>query len=59
MHKAGEYSRMKHGKKPTVAQKKFIKESGLNPENWLISKNTAEEMVILHRHTENIKVLKN
>lgn len=49
---------MKHGKKLTVKQKKFLKECGLNPENWLVSKNTDKEMVIVHRHTENIKVIK-
>ena len=49
---------MKQGKRLSVKQKIFLKERGLNPENWLICKNTPEEMVFIHRHTENIKVLK-
>ncbi|MCD7812113.1 MAG: hypothetical protein LUG91_09765 [Ruminococcus sp.] len=31
---------MKNGKKPTLAQKKFLQERGLVPENWLIVKDT-------------------
>ena len=40
---------MKNGKKPTVAQKKALKAAGLNPDNWLISKDTPESMLIIHR----------
>lgn len=46
---------MKHGKKPTVRQKKMLKEYGLNYENWLIVKDTPLEMVIVHRHTDNVR----
>lgn len=42
---------MKHGKKPTVAQKKFLKSKGLNPDNWLIIKNLNDSMVVIHRHS--------
>ena len=42
---------MKHGKKPTVAQKKIIAQWHLNPKDWLVSKNTIYEMVVVHRHT--------
>lgn len=42
---------MKHGKKPTKAQKIILKERHLNPDNWLIVKNTPEEMVVVHRYT--------
>lgn len=40
---------MKNGKKPTLAQKKFLQENKLVPENWLIVKDTPEEMVIVSR----------
>lgn len=40
---------MKHGKKPTVAQRKFIKVNGLNSENWLVVKDTPTEMILVHR----------
>lgn len=40
---------MKHGKRPTVAQKKLITQWGLNYANWLIVKDTPDSMVVLHR----------
>lgn len=40
---------MKHGKNPTVKQKKILKGKGLNPDNWLIIKNQPDSMEIIHR----------
>lgn len=40
---------MKNGKKPTLAQKKFLKGKGLVPDNWLIVKDKPEELVIVSR----------
>lgn len=40
---------MKNGKRPTRAQKEFIKSKGLNPENYLVVKDTPEVMHIVHR----------
>lgn len=40
---------MKNGKKPTLAQKKMLKENGMVPENWLIVKDTPVEMVVVSR----------
>lgn len=45
---------MKHGIKPTVAQKKLIaghkhKSTYLNPANWLVIKNLPDKLVIRHR----------
>lgn len=34
---------MKNGKKPTLAQKKFLQDTGLDSEKWLIVKDTPEE----------------
>lgn len=42
---------MKHGKRPTVRQKRYLKMVGLNPENWLIERDTASEVVVIHRYT--------
>ena len=42
---------MKHGKKPTRAQKQFLDKKGLIAENWLVVKDTPEEMVVVHRHS--------
>ena len=43
---------MKHGKKPTVAQRKYITSKGLNAENWLVVKDTPEQMMLVHRHSD-------
>ena len=40
---------MKNGKKPTVAQRILLKEWRLNWENWLVTKDTPDEMWIVHR----------
>lgn len=40
---------MKNGKKPTLAQKKFLQGKGLVPENWLIVKDTPVELVAVSR----------
>lgn len=48
---------MKHGKKPTVAQRKFIQKNGLNAENWLIAKDTPTEMLLVHRYTSATKTI--
>ncbi len=41
---------MKHGKKPTRSQRQFIQSKRLNPENWLVVKDTPERMELVHRH---------
>lgn len=42
---------MKHGKNPTLNQKKLIKLLGRNPDNWLVIRHNNNEIVIEHRHT--------
>ena len=48
---------MKHGKKPTVRQKKLMTAWHLNYENWLVVKDTSTEMVIVHRDTNRTKTI--
>ncbi len=48
---------MKHGKNPTVNQKKFLQTYHLNPENWLVSRDTPAEMVLIHRFTDAVKTI--
>ncbi len=48
---------MKHGKRPTVRQKKMMETVRLNPDNWLVSKDTPKELVLIHRHTDAIRVI--
>ena len=43
---------MKNGKKPTVAQRKFIQQNGLDPAVWLIVKDKPEEMMLVHRYSD-------
>ena len=45
------------GKKPTRKQKILIRYYRLNPDNWLVIRNTDRELHIIHRHTDNIRVL--
>ena len=40
---------MKHGKKPTRAQMKLMVKWKLDPTMWLVSKDTATELVLVHR----------
>lgn len=48
---------MRHGKNPTVRQKKFLKSKKLNPDNWLISSDTPQKMIIIHRNTNTTKTI--
>ena len=43
---------IKHGKRPSVAQKKFLASLKLNPEDWLIVKDTPEIMELVHRNPD-------
>ncbi len=49
---------MKHGKNPTVKQKKQLQVMKVNPDNWLISKDTPETMVIIHRVTGESRTIR-
>lgn len=48
---------MKHGKKPTSAQRKQMKSAGCNPENWLISKDLFDCMLLVHRNLQRTKTI--
>lgn len=48
---------MKHGKRPTVAQRKYIHSFRLNPENWLVVRDNNEVFVIRHRLSDKEKTL--
>lgn len=49
---------MKHGKNPTVRQKKLLKSFGLNYENWLVVTEDKQEIKIIHRHTDTVREIK-
>lgn len=48
---------IKNGKRPTVAQKKLMKEWRLNPDNWLVVKATSTETVFVNRWSGKTKTI--
>lgn len=49
---------MKHGKKPTLKQKKRLGQAGHSPDNWLVIREKPNgELVILHKHSEKVRVV--
>ena len=46
---------MKNGKRPTKNQAIFIKEKGLDPTVWLITKDTPDRMELVHRYSDRTK----
>ena len=46
---------MKHGKKPTVAQKKLMVKWRLDPTMWLVVKDTTVRMEIVHRLSDKTR----
>lgn len=40
---------MKNGKLPTLAQKKLLRAKGLDPEAWLVVKNTSRSIEVVSR----------
>lgn len=46
---------MKQLKKPTREQRKLIQSKRLNPDNWMIERDTPDQIVIVHRHFDHVK----
>ena len=46
---------MKHGVKPTLAQRKLMQKWKLDSSMWLVVKDTPTEMVLVHRHFDKTK----
>ena len=49
---------MKHGKRPTVRQKKLMRELGITNDSWLVERETNDELVIVHRLTDKTRVIR-
>lgn len=45
---------MKHGKKPTRVQKQILSKRKLNPEDWLVVKDTPDQMLLVHKHFDHV-----
>ena len=48
---------IKNGKKPTRRVKQIIKQKGLNPANWLVTKNLSTAVYIVHRQTGRERII--
>ena len=46
------------GKRPTKKQKIFLRSKNLNYDNWLVCKDTSQEMVIKHRFSDKCRMIK-
>lgn len=44
---------MKQLRKPTREQRKLIQSKRLNPDNWMVERDTPEKMVLVHKHFDN------
>ena len=49
---------MTHGKRPTVRQKKLMRELGITNDSWLVERETNDELVIVHRLTDKTRVIR-
>lgn len=49
---------MKQGKNPTREQKRLIDSKGLYSSDWLVSKDTPTEMVLVHRFGTGTRIIK-
>lgn len=49
---------MKHGKNPTLKQKKELAKRKLNYENWSVIKDTPEKLEIINRDSGKTRTLK-
>lgn len=48
---------MKHGRRPTAAQRKLMQKWKLNCEDWLVERETLHELVLRHRHFDKTKII--
>lgn len=46
---------MKHGKKPTAAQRKLMQKWNLDASMWLVVKDMPDRMEIVHRHFDRTR----
>ncbi|MED1907831.1 MAG: DUF6906 family protein [Bacillota bacterium] len=42
---------MKHGRRPTLKQKRAMLAAELNPNKWLVVKNFPQHLRVVHRET--------
>ena len=45
------------GRKPTREERKLIQKAKLNTYEWFVQKNTVTELVVLHKETQEQKII--
>lgn len=48
---------MKNGKRPTLRQKLLMMRWLLDPNDWLVVKDTTDEMLAVHRYPDRTKMV--
>lgn len=48
---------MKHGKKPTREQRKLMEKWKVNTMDWLVERETNNELVLRHRYFDKTKII--
>ena len=48
---------MKHGVKPTRQQRKLMEKWKVNTQDWLVERETQNELVLRNRHFDKIKII--
>ena len=48
---------MKHGVKPTRQQRKLMEKWKVNTQDWLVERETQNELVLRHRHFDTKKII--
>lgn len=46
---------MKHGRKPTAAQRKLLQKRRLDPSVWLVVKDLPDRLELVHRQSDKTK----
>ena len=46
------------GKKPTKKHKQYIRGRHLNAKNWLVCKDTPDEMLLKYRYADKYRILR-
>ncbi|MGO4890327.1 DUF6906 family protein [Anaerobacillus sp. MEB173] len=50
---------LKSGKRLNKKQKVLVQENGLNPSEWLVTKNLSDKLYLVHRETGKEKSVDN
>ena len=48
---------MKHGVRPTREQRKLMEKWKVNTQDWLVERETNNELVLRHRHFDKTKII--